>query len=85
MHSIIRLRRKRENINTFHEKLQNKKEKLPSNLKGDGLQNGGTLVVTKGGTTILLDFRQDNPADHVKNENVLKALGIAVPQDFLGS
>jgi hypothetical protein len=43
----------RENINTLYEKLQNKKEKLPSNLKGDGLQNGGTLVVTKGATTML--------------------------------
>jgi len=56
---------------------KSKADKLPGNLKGDGLQTGGTLVITKGGVKVLLDFRQDNPADHVDAAEVLKVLGIA--------
>jgi prostamide/prostaglandin F2alpha synthase len=55
---------------------KNKVDKLDSNLQGDGLQTGGTLVVTKGGEKVLLDFRQDNPADHVTNAEILRVLGI---------
>jgi len=58
---------------------RNKVEKLDSNLQGDGLQTGGTLVVTKGGEQVLLDFRQDNPADHVTNAEILRVLGIPNP------
>jgi len=58
---------------------KNRQENLPSDLKGDGLQTGGTLVVSKGGDKVLLDFRQDNPADHVANSEILKALGITDP------
>jgi len=50
-------------------------------LKGDGLQNGGTLVITAGGKEVLVDFRQDNPADHVELSDILKALKI--PEDEL--
>jgi len=53
-----------------------KADKIPSNLKGNGLQNGGVLVVNKGGSEILMDFKQDNPADHVENSDILKVLGI---------
>jgi len=58
---------------------KNRQDNLPSNLKGDGLQTGGTLVVSKGGGEVLLDFRQDNPADHVANSEILRALGIPDP------
>jgi len=58
---------------------KNRQDNLPSNLKGDGLQTGGTLVVSKGGAGVLLDFRQDNPADHVANSEILRALGITDP------
>jgi len=34
------------------------------------------LIVKKGGQEVLLSYRQENPADHVLNEDVLKALGI---------
>jgi len=44
-------------------------------MKGDGLQNGGTLVVARGGK-VLLKFVQENPADHVEISEVVKALGI---------
>ncbi|XP_025083721.1 prostamide/prostaglandin F synthase-like [Pomacea canaliculata] len=52
-----------------------KVEKVGGDLKGDGMQNGGTLVIEKGGK-VLLSFKQDNPADHVNPADVLKALGI---------
>jgi len=58
---------------------RNKEEKLDSNLQGDGLQTGGTLIITKGGEKVLLDFRQDNPADHVTNAEILRVLGIPDP------
>lgn len=48
---------------------------IGGNLAGDGYQTGGTLVVDKGGK-VLLEFKQDGPADHVENSAVLAALGI---------
>ncbi|XP_070207988.1 prostamide/prostaglandin F synthase-like [Littorina saxatilis] len=55
-----------------------KAEKVGGDLKGDGMQTGGTMVVEKGGKT-LLTFKQDSPADHVDPAEVLKALGIDEP------
>lgn len=54
-------------------------DKLESNLKGDGLQTGGTLVITKGGDQVLLDYRQDNPADQVDTAEILRVLEIPNP------
>ncbi|KAF6019006.1 hypothetical protein EB796_022682 [Bugula neritina] len=54
-------------------------KKLGGDLKGDGLQNGGTLVVEKGGK-VLLNFVQTNVAEHVEPSDVLKALGISPPE-----
>ena len=62
------------NINIF---LQTRKEKVSGNLSGDGLQNGGLMVVKKGGTQLLLFDREDVPGDHVTNEAILESLGIA--------
>ncbi|XP_045162127.2 prostamide/prostaglandin F synthase-like [Mercenaria mercenaria] len=59
----------------FNERV--KKEKIPGNMTGDGMQNGGTLIVGQGGK-VLLSFRQENAPDHVENEDVLKALGLPV-------
>ncbi|KAF0292138.1 Prostamide/prostaglandin F synthase [Amphibalanus amphitrite] len=50
---------------------------ISGNLKGDGFLMGGTIVVNKGGTETLLQFKQDGPADHVENSAILKALGIS--------
>lgn len=55
-----------------------KQEKVGGDMKGDGMQTGGTMVIEKGGKT-LLTFKQDNPADHVDPAEVLKALGIDAP------
>ena len=63
--------------------MQSKAEQLSGNLKGDGLQTGGTLVITKGGEKILMDYRQSNPADHVDNSEILKILGIKSDPEIL--
>lgn len=50
---------------------------IGGDMRGDGFQNGGTMVVSAGGSPVLLDFRQDSPADHVDNSKVLKVLAIS--------
>jgi len=52
-----------------------KADQVGGDMKGDGMQTGGTMVIEKGGKT-LLSFKQDGPADHVDPADVLKALGI---------
>lgn len=55
---------------------QNAKAKergVGGDLKGDGFQNGGLVVVEKGGK-VLYSFVQENVADHAENEDILKAL-----------
>jgi len=47
-------------------------------LKGDGFQNGGLLVVASKGDKVLYEFKQDNPADHAENSAISKALGLEV-------
>uniref|UniRef100_A0A6M2DNJ6 Prostamide/prostaglandin F synthase n=1 Tax=Xenopsylla cheopis TaxID=163159 RepID=A0A6M2DNJ6_XENCH len=42
-------------------------------MKGDGLQNGGALVVQKGGK-VLFEFKQDGPAEQVPNSKFLEIL-----------
>jgi hypothetical protein len=44
---------------------------LGGDLWGDGLQNGGVLIVEAGGKT-LHTWVQDHAADHMENEQVLK-------------
>jgi len=60
---------------------QNKVDKLKHDRRGDGLQNGGTLIIAKGGTKVLLNYRQENPADRVENSEILKALGIPISSE----
>lgn len=58
--------------------LQARKENIEGDLSGDGLQNGGLIVVKKGGKKLLIFHREDVPGEHVTNENILDALGISV-------
>lgn len=51
-------------------------KKITGNFKGDGMQNGGLIVVSAGGEKVLLSFKQKSPGDHVENEVILNALGI---------
>ncbi|XP_052819834.1 prostamide/prostaglandin F synthase-like [Mya arenaria] len=53
-----------------------KKNDVGGNMAGDGMQNGGVLIVEKGGK-LLLSFKQENASDHVENSEVLKALGLS--------
>lgn len=58
-----------------------KKENMGGNLKGDGYQNGGTVVVGAGGK-LLFSYSQDQPSDHAEPGDILKALGM---QEKVGS
>lgn len=49
---------------------------IRGNLSGDGLQNGGLLIVTKMGMRVLMNHREEVPGDHVANDDILKVLGI---------
>ena len=51
---------------------------LQGNMFGDGWQNGGCLVVEKGGgDEPLLYYIQDKAPDHVSNEEVLKVISLS--------
>ena len=50
---------------------------IKGNFRGDGLLNGGMLIVTAGGEKVLLSHKQASPGDHVSNEQILEVLGIA--------
>jgi len=54
---------------------------IKGDFKGNMSQNGGVLIVKKGGHEVLLSYRQENPADHVENSEVLEALGIHESMD----
>ena len=56
--------------------LQARAENISGNLSGDGLQNGGLLIVTKGGEQVLLNHREETPGDHVANAVILETLGL---------
>jgi prostamide/prostaglandin F2alpha synthase len=62
-----------------------KAQGITGNMKGDGLGTGGTLIVAEGGKSILLDFKQSSPGDHVQLADVLKALGIDEPVPAAGA
>ena len=49
---------------------------ISGNISGDGLQNGGMLIVSKDGTRVLMNHREEVPGDHVTNEEILRVLGI---------
>ena len=55
---------------------KSREENIPGNLQGDGLQNGGLLIVTEGGSEVLLSHKEEVPGDHVANSEILKVLGI---------
>ena len=60
--------------------MQAKEMNIQGNLKGDGLQNGGLLIVKKGGMEMPLFHVEQVPGDHVTNETILEILGISGDQ-----
>lgn len=57
-----------------------KAENLGGDLKGDYYQVGGTLVLSSGGSEVLLSHKQESLADHVEPDDVLKSLNISKPE-----
>lgn len=49
---------------------------IQGNMAGDGMQTGGTIVISKGGAEVLYLFKQTTFADHASNDAILKSLGI---------
>ncbi|KAG8233014.1 hypothetical protein J437_LFUL013683 [Ladona fulva] len=63
-----------------------KQMNLGGDMKGDGYQNGGALIVSAGGKEVLFSFKQEGLAEHVPNRTILEALGIpAKDSDAPGS
>mmetsp|Transcript_10465 Transcript_10465/g.18456 ORF Transcript_10465/g.18456 Transcript_10465/m.18456 type:complete len:148 (+) Transcript_10465:275-718(+) len=52
-----------------------KKRGVVGNLKGDGMQLGGTYIVDKNGK-VLLEFQQQAYGEHPSPESILRALGL---------
>ncbi|RNA41573.1 prostamide prostaglandin F synthase-like [Brachionus plicatilis] len=48
---------------------------IKSDMKGDGFQNGGALVIDKNGKA-LFEYKQEDASQMVNAEDVLKALNI---------
>jgi len=53
-----------------------RENKIEGNFKGNGFQSGGTLVVEKGGTNVIVSHKMQALADHLENDKILEALGI---------
>ena len=51
---------------------------ISGDMKGDGFQNGGALVVDKHGKQ-LYEYRQEDAAEHISADEILKALKIPNP------
>lgn len=55
---------------------QAKANKIDGNFAGDGFQNGGLLIVSKGGKQLLLNESEEEPGEHVPNIIILETLNI---------
>ena len=62
---------------------ETRRQNISGNLSGDGLQNGGLLIIDKGGSKVLLNHHEETPGDHVANDTILQSLGITevIPSD----
>jgi len=52
-----------------------KSKGIEGDMKGDGMQNGGTLVIGRKGR-LLFEYLQVDPSDHIEANDVLKSLEI---------
>ncbi len=57
---------------------------ITGDMKGDGFQNGGSLVVDKNGK-MLYEYRQEDAAEHISAEEIFKALKIPNPNNSASS
>ena len=51
---------------------------ITGDLKGDGFQNGGVLIVDKDGKQIF-EYKQEDAADSISVEKIMKALDLPMP------
>lgn len=56
--------------------LKARAKNIEGNMAGDGLQNGGLLIVSRGGERVLLNHKEETPGDHVSNAVILRIFGI---------
>lgn len=56
--------------------MQGKAANIPWNISGDGMQNGGCLIVERGGK-VLQSYKQEGAADQLPNEKILEVLDLA--------
>lgn len=52
-----------------------KERGLTNDMKGDGFQNGGAMIVDKGGK-LLYEYRQEDASEQISSEEIFKALNI---------
>ena len=48
---------------------------IGGDMKGDGFQNGGALIIDKKGKQ-LYEYRQEDASEQISAEEILKALNI---------
>jgi len=58
---------------------------IENNFKGNGFQSGGTLIVEKGGSNVILSYKMQALADHLENAKILEALGIKADPSVISS
>lgn len=64
------------NMTSFSAGLQATLKGLGGNMWGDGFQNGGMIIVEGGGNKVIFSYKQDGPADHVPNDEILNLLSL---------
>ncbi|XP_003384317.1 PREDICTED: prostamide/prostaglandin F synthase-like [Amphimedon queenslandica] len=55
--------------------MEARRNKIEGNMQGDGLQNGGLIIVGKG-SKMLLFHKEEYPGEHVENDVILKTLEV---------
>jgi prostamide/prostaglandin F2alpha synthase len=56
--------------------MEAREKKIEGNFSGDGLQNGGLIIVRKGGKELLYFHKEEVPGDHPSNDDILNAFGL---------
>ncbi len=52
-----------------------KESGVGGDMKGDGFQNGGAMIVDKGGK-LLYEYRQEDASEHISADEILSALNL---------
>ncbi len=52
-----------------------KESGVGGDMRGDGFQNGGAIIVDKGGK-LLYEYRQDDASEQISADEILNALNL---------